>query len=144
MGHEGVPASALDANCELIIDMPAVRHLLPGQHHEVGGDGREAFDVPRGVPAPALVPALEHGELGPEHQALELVDSAVHADLVVNVDGLHAVDAQAADLGGQGLVVPDEGHARVAEGAQVLGGVEAAPGHLAELARGKAPALGAQ
>ena len=102
----------------------------------VGAGFGESRGAKEGVVAPGdgaagLVPAVDVFELDLEDGALEAVHAGVPADLVVVVAAAHAVLAQHAGALGQVVGVGGD-HAGVARGAQVLGGIEAEGGGIAE------------
>ena len=76
-------------------------------------------------------PGLEIAELDAKDGGLDGIESRVEADLVVMVLGLHAMDPQPSQGSAQEWVIGRH-HPTIAEAAQVLGGVEAERGGLAE------------
>jgi hypothetical protein len=80
-----------------------------------------------------MVPALDVAKLDGENGALEAVHAGVPADLVVVVAASHAVLAQHPGALGQVIGIHSD-HAGVAGGAQVLGGIKAEGGDVAQSA----------
>ncbi len=87
--------------------------------------------VAPGHRAAGLVPAVDVLELDVENGALEAVHARVPADLVVVVAAAHAVLAQHLYPLGQFVGIGGD-HAGVARGAQVLGGIKAEGGYIAQ------------
>ena len=83
------------------------------------------------------MPVLEVPELDQQHGGLQLVDAEVPTDQRVVVLRLHAVHAQHAKLCGKRVIVR-HAHARIAEGAEILGREERQAADVANAA-GSAP-----
>ncbi len=81
-----------------------------------------------------LVPSRHVFELDRKDGALEAVHARVPADLVVVVAAAHAVLAQHAGALGEVVGIGGD-HAGIACGAQVLGGIEAEGGGVAQARR---------
>src|SRR5580658_268625 len=121
--------------------MAAARHFLR-ENDAVAGirtdlsqpRGSEQTLVPFSNNPPGVVPALDVFELYRKDRGLDTVQTGVPADLVVTVPASHAVLSKGADAFGQRFRVGGD-HAGVAGSAQVLGGIEAEGGNLAQPAR---------
>ncbi len=110
-----------------------------------GGDAgcEEELVVAGGEVAAALVPGGEVAEFDREDGGLEGVEAGVPADFVVEVAAGHAVGAEGAGAGVDGGGAGGD-EAGVAEGGEVLGGVEAEGGGVAEGAGGDGVPGGAE
>ena len=93
----------------------------------------EELVVAGGAVAALPVPFGKVAQLDLENGGLDGVEAGVPADLVVVVAAGHAVGAERAGAGGE-LRVGGGDEAGVAEGGEVLGGVEAEGGGVAERA----------
>src|ERR1019366_4116367 len=86
-------------------------------------------------PHPAhLVPVVNMLQLHPQHRSLHGIEAAVPADLFVVIPLAATVIAQTANVRRQFLVISGDATA-LAIGAQVLGGIKAERGGLAECSR---------
>ena len=136
---QGVAASGADD--VLVPDVAAAGNFV---RKDDAVDGVSAgFGQARGVKervvtlgdgAAGLVPVVDVLELDLEDGALEAVHAGVPAQFVVVVAAAHAVLAQHAGALGQ-LVGVGGDHAGVAGGAEVLGGIEAEGGGIAQARR---------
>ena len=143
MALQGVAPAVGNSERELVVDMTAIGHHLAGHHRLVRGELLHALVIPGGVFAPAFMPALQHLQLGSQHQRLHLVQAAVHAHLVVHVDRLHAMDSEPANAVVKGFVVAHQGQTGISEGTEVFRRIETEGCHVAELPGVHAPAPGA-
>ena len=103
--------------------------------------GMEEVGVAFGYLAAGIVPILNVVELDLENCALESIEAGVPSDFVVVVALAHAVLAQHAGALGQ-LVGIGGDHAGIARGTEILGGIKAEGGDMAERAGFHAMALG--
>src|SRR5262245_53211343 len=105
-------------------------------------DARERVRVRRSGSPPLLVPAGEQRQLVREDDRLDRVEARSEADQLVVVLGALAVLTQRLDPSDELRIVGDE-RARVAEGAEVLPGIEAVRRGEPELARRRTVSRGA-
>ena len=139
---QGVAAGGADH--VLVPDMTGAGKLV-GQHDSAAwamrgvrsgldqsGGMKECVIAP-GDGAAGMIPAVDVLELDAENRALEAVHAGVPADFVVVVAAAHAVLAQHPGTLGQ-LVGVGCDHAGVARRAQILGGIKAEGGRIAEAA----------
>ena len=141
LGEELAQAVAAGgADDVLMPDVAGAAHFLR-KYDAVGGIGA-GLDQSRGMKerviaagdgAAELVPAVDVLELDGEDGALEAVHAGVPADFVVVVAAAHSVLAQHAGALGDFIGVGGD-HAGVARGAEVLGGIKAEGGGIAESA----------
>ena len=111
------------------------------QHHTVAGQVPEAFPVPAGHLAAVGDLAAEMAELTEQNPGLKFVEPAVHAELHGLPTPIPAIEAAAP----RRLGIPGPVHhqgAAIAEGSQVLGGVEAEGGEASPVAHRFAPVEG--
>ncbi len=141
--------AARSANHILMPDVPCARQLARQNDtvHGIGPSLRQSrfgkqSVIARGQCAARLGPCANVFELHRQHRALESIHARVPAQLVVVVAAAHAVLAQ--HLHPLGKLVGIRGdHAGVAGRAQVLGGIKAECGDIAQAARLHAIPLGA-
>src|SRR3977135_4231280 len=89
--------------------------------------------IPGGKQPPLVVVAVERRQQDPQNCGLELVESAVHAELDALLRLIQTIVAQTSHLGGDGGVVGGDG-AAVTCSAQVFGRIETERTRLPERA----------
>src|SRR5829696_4198998 len=100
-------------------------------------DPRQSFPVELRSRSTLPVPLLEQWEFLQQDDCLNRVESGGVADELMVILARFAMHAQRAHTRGDLVVVRDE-RTRIAEGAEVLGGIEAESGRASELARAHA------
>ena len=134
--------SAIDAVEQHDVEMPNVAGGICAVGSCRPGTSASSSWYSRSVTPARRVPLVEMRQLHVEHRALDAFHSGVVTDFDVIVPAVLSVVAEAADAGGDGVVIGDD-RAGFAKGAEVLAGVEAEAADAADRADAAALMLGA-
>src|SRR5271165_152249 len=128
---ERVTEEGRNPDDELVVDVEIALPLDRQADHFLQTMRSKQVTVAVGnIPAQAG-PGIEVSQLDSEHGCLKRVEPRIETDLVVMVLGLHAVDAKSGDPPRELRMIRRD-HAAVAKAPQVLGGIEAERGDVAE------------